>query len=272
MGWAGGLIHDRAGAEPAALVVACVPDPAPIIPFPAAVMPLPIAAPSVESVPPVLPRPSFGGPPPARAGLAMPLPRPAFGAARPPLPFRAVNIPGKAGYDPGFQRHHLLPRQLLSARCFGPLMADIGRDRVGFDDFRSNGLLLPATDRAALRIGLPLHRGPHRDYNALVIERVGQIEASWARLRLRAPDRAADEAAMRMGVLQKALRRRLLQPPATPLRLNRHDPVGRDTDFTEIDNLIEALWPATEPATDALPAPGFGQPAQPAPSNLALAC
>jgi hypothetical protein len=70
------------------------------------------------------------------------------------------------------QRHHLLPIQLLSARCFGSLFERIGRDHVGFDDFRRNGLLLPATERSAVRIGLPLHRGPHRHYNEMVVERV----------------------------------------------------------------------------------------------------
>lgn len=105
------------------------------------------------------------------------------------LSFRAVNRKGSPDYDPGLQRHHLLPRQLLSQRCFGPLFQAIGRERVGFDDFRSNGLLLPASDGAAIRIGLPLHRGPHRDYNCMVIERVGQIEAGWAQLRTRARDR-----------------------------------------------------------------------------------
>lgn len=204
------------------------------------------------------------------------LPAPSFGGALPPLPFRAVNTPDRPGYDPGFQRHHLLPRQLLSQRCFGALMAEIGRDRVGFDDFRSNGLLLPATDNAALRIGLPMHRGPHRDYNALVIERVGQIEASWSRQRLRTPDRAIDEAVMRMAVLQKALRRRLLQPVSGPLRLNRFDPARRMADLAAIAAMVDDLWPATYAAV-ALPDPGFGAAApaaaQPAePSTLALAC
>ena len=51
------------------------------------------------------------------------------------------------------------------------------RTHFGFDDFRRNGLLLPANDAAAIRLGLPLHRGPHHSYNELVFERVGQIEA-----------------------------------------------------------------------------------------------
>lgn len=62
------------------------------------------------------------------------------------IAFRAVNRRGAPGYDPSLQRHHLLPRQLLSRRCFGRMFALIGRERVGFDDFRTNGLLLPANE------------------------------------------------------------------------------------------------------------------------------
>jgi hypothetical protein len=68
--------------------------------------------------------------------------------ARNALPFRSVNRAGMPGYDPGVQRHHLLPRQLLGHRCFGPLFDLLGRDRLGFEDFRTNGLLLPASDSA----------------------------------------------------------------------------------------------------------------------------
>lgn len=168
-----------------------------------------------------------------------------LGASRQVLPFRAVNRPGAADHEPGLQRHHLLPRQILSQRCFGPLFDTIGRERIGFDDFRSNGLLLPANDRAALRIGLPLHRGPHRSYNAVVIERVGQVEAGWAARWAEAPDAALAEALMRLGLLQRALRRRLLEPLRGPFLLNRHDPLGAGSDFSELDAMADALWGAT---------------------------
>jgi len=165
--------------------------------------------------------------------------------ARTAISFRAVNRRTMPDYDSGLQRHHLLPRQLLSRRCFGPMFDRIGRESVGFDDFRSNGLLLPARDEAAVRIGLPLHRGPHRDYNTMVIERVGQIEAAWAGLRLKAPEIAIDQAIMRLGLLQRALRRRLLSPLGRRLTLNRRDPAGRPVDFAELDAMAEALWSAT---------------------------
>ena len=163
------------------------------------------------------------------------------------LPFRAVNQRDKPGYDPGMQRHHLLPNQVLSARCFGHFFDEIGRGRVGFDDFRSNGLLLPASEPSAVRIGLPLHRGPHREYNQMVLERVGQVEESWSALRLRAPEIALDEALLRLKLLQGALRRRLLEQGRKRLTLNRFDPLGREADFSQMDEMVDALWPATEP-------------------------
>ncbi|HVR91751.1 MAG TPA: AHH domain-containing protein [Novosphingobium sp.] len=170
----------------------------------------------------------------------------AFASPRARLSFRAVNRCGTPAYDPGLQRHHLLPRELLSKRCFGRLFAAVGAESVGFDDFRRNGLLLPASDAAAQRIGLPLHRGPHRSYNALVIERVGQIEAGWATTTARARDLALHEAYMRLALLQQALRRRLLAVERRPFALNRKDPLGAGVDFAELDAMAGALWPATE--------------------------
>lgn len=145
---------------------------------------------------------------------------------------------------PGMQRHHLLPRQLLAHRCLGPLFDMIGRERIGFDDFRFNGLLLPASDDAAVRVGLPLHRGPHRSYNEMVCERIGQIEADWSALRPKAPEIAIAQALMRIDLLQRALRRRLLSERRR-LRLNRRDPLGRGVDFTELDAMADALWAGT---------------------------
>lgn len=163
------------------------------------------------------------------------------------LPFRSVNRRDAPGFEPGMQRHHLLPLQLLKAHCFGPLFDEIGRERVDFNDFRANGLLLPASDGAAVRIGLPLHRGPHRTYNEMVAERVGQVEAGWSALRLRAPEIALDQALMRLALLQRALKKRLLSP-VRRLRLNRMDPLGAGFDFSELDALAASLWGAVQEA------------------------
>ena len=160
------------------------------------------------------------------------------------IPFRAVNKRGEPGHDPGLQRHHLLPKQLLGRRCFGTMFESIGRGTVGFDDFRSNGLLLPATDEATLRTGMPMHRGPHRQYNELVIERVGRIEERWAQVRQKDTEAALNEALDRLSLLQAGLRRRLLSERRRMI-LNRKDPLGSGFDFTELDAMAEALWEAT---------------------------
>lgn len=155
--------------------------------------------------------------------------------------FRAVNARGEADYDPGLQRHHLLPCQLLSQRCFGALFAKVGRASVGFDDFRRNGLLLPGTENASVRTGMPLHRGPHRRYNEVVIARVGRIEVSWAATRRRDEAAALAEALLRLHLLQSALRRQLLAQRRRVL-LNRNDPLGTGFDFSELDAMAESLW------------------------------
>lgn len=41
---------------------------------------------------------------------------------RPHLPFAAVNRRDAIGYQPGLQRHHLLPRQLLRRSCFARMI------------------------------------------------------------------------------------------------------------------------------------------------------
>ncbi|MEM1195291.1 MAG: AHH domain-containing protein [Pseudomonadota bacterium] len=173
------------------------------------------------------------------------LTRPKLAPKRAQIPFRKVNACGTPGYDASLQRHHLLPRQLLSTRCFSALFERIGRAPVGFDDFRANGLLLPATEQATHRTGMPLHRGPHRRYNELVIERVGRIEARWVETHKSDPDAAREEALMRLRLLQSALRRRLLSERKRMI-LNRKDPLGAGFDFTELDAMAETLWASTE--------------------------
>lgn len=174
-------------------------------------------------------------------------------AHRRALPFRAVNNPGSPAHDPGLQRHHLLPRQLLSSKCFGRMFDAIGLARIGFDDFRRNGVLLPAAEKTALRLALPLHRGPHRSYNEMAGERVGQIDREWRRNCRNCPDQAGVDALMRLALLQAALRRRLLEAGRLRLQLNRFDPIGAGKDFAELDAMADALWGATGPMVSAAP-------------------
>lgn len=162
------------------------------------------------------------------------------------IPFRSVNSKGKPGYNPALQRHHLIPRQVLSLTCFGKMFNSLPADHPGFDDFRSNGLLLPASGEACMQFGLPLHRGPHRVYNELVIERVGSIERNWTESRQQSPDAALRQALMQLELLQRALRKRLLARDRPAMLLNRHDPIGSGYDFTELDTMAANIWQATE--------------------------
>lgn len=182
------------------------------------------------------------GPQPAAhpPGRLAPLVRAA--SARASLPFRAVNRLGGAGHDPGLQRHHLLPRQLIQVPALARLFDRLGREAIGFEDFRRNGLLLPASEQAARILGLPLHRGPHQLYNRMVIDRVGLIESSWSRERLQRGDAALTAVNFRLRLLQQALRRRLLQPGGRRMVLNGRDPALADSAFAELDAMADLLW------------------------------
>jgi len=165
-------------------------------------------------------------------------------AGRSVVPFYTVNARQSPGYQLHMQRHHILPRQALGRAGLGTMLRHLGEARVGFHDFRRNGLLLPATEAAAQRVFMPLHRGPHRQYNQLVLERIGQIEAGWQKRRT-ANDLAADhEALMRLDLLQRALRRRLLDPRRWGgVRLNQRDPA---IDFSHLDAMADMLWAETD--------------------------
>lgn len=160
------------------------------------------------------------------------------------IPFRSVNRRDSAGYQAGLQRHHLIPRQVQSRRCFGNLIAALQADQFSLDDFRRNGMLLPAEDAAAAALQLPLHRGPHRTYNELVLERFGQIEASWCAAQPSSAAKALAEAHARLTLLQAALRKRLLSQRA-PLQLNRHQTPRPSADFAALDAMAASLWAAT---------------------------
>ena len=116
----------------------------------------------------------------------------------------------------------------------------IGRQAVGFEDFRINGLLLPCCETASVKTGLPLHRGPHRLYNEMVMAPVGRIENAWSRTRRAQPK---ETASFRLALVQKSLRKTLLDQPRRVV-LNRKDPIGKGFDFAELDAMAEILWQA----------------------------
>lgn len=161
-----------------------------------------------------------------------------------PMPFSAVNRPDSSSYSRGLQRHHLVPRQVQRIATFRRMFASLGPEPIGMNDFRRNGMLLPASEGEAIRTGMPLHRGPHARYTAMVIERVGGIEHDWSR---KAGHASWVEALVALDALQKALRRELLDPKCWHLRpLHRRDPA---VDFSHLDAMAEMLWAATAPVS-----------------------
>jgi hypothetical protein len=77
----------------------------------------------------------------------------------------------------------------------------------------------------------------------MVIERVGRIEAGWSDLRLRQGlEAASEQALMQLWLVQRALRRRLLQGGGKRFALNRRDPMGQPLDFSELDAMADLLW------------------------------
>lgn len=51
---------------------------------------------------------------------------------------------------------------------------------------------------------------------------------------------------MRLRLLQRALRRRLLEPGRKRILLNRNDPLGTGVDFSFLDAMADSLWAATD--------------------------
>ncbi len=88
---------------------------------------------------------------------------------------------------------------------------------------------------------MPLHRGPHRDYNEMVIENVGWIEQSLSRRRSRSDDARHIDALNRLGRLQDRLRLNLLDRRRGP-RLSSKDPRSSPPDFADLDALVEDHW------------------------------
>jgi hypothetical protein len=105
------------------------------------------------------------------------------------IAFCRVNRRGQPDYRPNRQRHHLLPVALFRRKQFRQFFMDLMAVGFEFDDFPTNGVLLPTTEAETLRCGLPLHRGPHPRYNALILMRAENIRAAYARSRRRLWDR-----------------------------------------------------------------------------------
>ncbi|HWW55455.1 MAG TPA: AHH domain-containing protein, partial [Sphingopyxis sp.] len=80
----------------------------------------------------------------------------------------------------GFQRHHLIPVALLRRPQMAAMFEQLHAEGFALQHFARNGLVLPASEPAALSSGHALHRGPHRGYSDVVAARVERIRAHFA--------------------------------------------------------------------------------------------
>lgn len=156
------------------------------------------------------------------------------------IAFRRVNRRGQSNYKPERQRHHLLPMALMRREQFRHFFKDLIAAGFVFDDFVTNGILLPTTEAEALRARLPLHRGPHPHYNALILMRVETIRAGYICSRRRLQDRM--DCLQRLRLLQNVIRRSLLGAFDFPVRLHRRDPMYNGWNFETMDEIIEKAF------------------------------
>jgi hypothetical protein len=138
---------------------------------------------------------------------------------------------------PGWHRHHLLPSTLRRYPDLRDFISNIAGSGAGLDDFATNGMFLPAEEALATAVNLPLHRGPHRTYNTVVIETLETLRQGAARVRL---TRAGRIAAVRG--LQRRLHA-LLRASAldAEVELASRDPFGPTAAGAKLDRRTDAM-------------------------------
>lgn len=136
----------------------------------------------------------------------------------------------------GYQRHHLIPVEVVRRATIAKLIAPL--KNVGFDpqDFATNGLWLPASEKIALETGLPLHRGPHPHYNEFVSDQVAFL---YRNLVVSSPAGLVALKA-RLSHLQGSLHRALSRVD-TAMWLNRYDPREDLAKFATFDDDLRQL-------------------------------
>ncbi len=145
----------------------------------------------------------------------------------------------------GFQRHHLIPLSLQRHAGLAALFAALRAQGFDLRQWHQNGLLLPASEGAALVTGHALHRGPHPAYDDIVRARVDAMERDYRTWRFRDPARAAFATAARLATLQAALGRLLTDCHGLgrwSVRLNRRDPMRLFADRSYLDLAIDRAF------------------------------
>lgn len=142
----------------------------------------------------------------------------------------------------GFQRHHLVPIALLHRPQMADLFEHLRREGFSLQQFGRNGLILPASEAAAVRSGHALHRGPHRGYSDVITARVERIRTHFEAQVAIDPSLARRTAVMRLALLQDVMRRALTDRHGSGFWLNRRDPMRLFADRPYLDEAIDALF------------------------------
>jgi hypothetical protein len=124
-----------------------------------------------------------------------------------------------------FQQHHIIPIAVLNHPDLRSKFKPLEQHGFSPHDFTANGILLPCTETAAQKYRLPLHRGPHKDYNNLVLECVTIIFSKYDIER--GTEREKFRAVEDLARLQASLKAMLRQGKAI-IFLNSYDPNSTD--------------------------------------------
>ncbi len=146
------------------------------------------------------------------------------------LSFREMR---RRSHPVGFDCHHLVPVAVIERRSLAITFGKLRSGGFEPQDFITNGMHLPNQDGLALIFNLPLHRGPHRQYNDMVAERIAGLE--------RLPTR---EMLFQVHGLQRALRSGL-RGRCKQWVLGKRDPLRPAVDFRRLDLEVELLWGMT---------------------------
>lgn len=136
----------------------------------------------------------------------------------------------------GYQRHHIIPVNIIRSHAFAKLFASVASAGFNPHCFLNNGFWLPATETESALTGLPLHRGPHRQYDGLIAE---CLNAIW--LAVLSGYIPANPVSIMTHVsdLQGRVRRSL--GPSARIKLNQHDPRRVESHFCSLDYNLKQL-------------------------------
>lgn len=116
------------------------------------------------------------------------------------------------------------------------------REGFALQQFDRNGVMLPAREETALRLGYALHRGPHRGYTDVITARVEQVRTTFERQAHGDYRTARRTAVMRLCLLQNTMRRALTDGHRGGFWLNRRDPMRLFVDRPYLDAAIDRMY------------------------------